>query len=145
MSRTGLRGSLAVVGVEIAYVTLTAGVYAGMQQKALGIRRRWLGDLIVVLGVPGLSQALDWTAHRVTGACVTSRATLAVSVFAAISALFHLHVMRNGVFLTGTGRSLSDDFRRMPRLVAGFVVRPVVLLSALTSRLARTIESEAAL
>jgi hypothetical protein len=70
---------------------------------------------------------------------------LAVSVFAAISAVFHLHVMRNGVFLTGTGRSLSDDFRRMPRLVAGFVVRPVVLLSAFTSRLARTIESEAAL
>lgn len=145
MSRTGLRGSLAVVGVEIAYVTLTAGIYAGMQQRALGLRRRWLGDLIVVLGVPGLSQALDWTAHRVTGAAVTSRATLAVSVFAALSALFHLHVMRNGVFLTGTGRSLFDDFRRIPRLVAGFVVRPVVLLGALTSRLVSTIESEAAL
>ncbi|MGA3347248.1 MAG: hypothetical protein ABSC76_20565 [Terracidiphilus sp.] len=145
MSRTGLRGSLAVVGVEIAYVTLTAGIYAGMQQRALGLRTRWLGNLIVVLGVPGLSQAFDWTAHFVTGAAVTGRAALAVSVFAAISAVFHLHVMRNGVFLTGTGRSLSDDFRRMPRLVAGFVVRPVVLLSAFTSRLARTIESEAAL
>jgi hypothetical protein len=145
MSRTGLRGSLAVVGVEIAYVTLTAGIYAGMQQRALGLRMRRLGDLIVVLGVPGLSQALDWTAHRLTGAAVTSRATLAVCVFAALSALFHLHVMRNGVFLTGTGRSLFDDFRSMPRLVAGFVVRPVVFLGALTSRLVGTIESEAAL
>ncbi len=144
MSRTGLRGSLAVVGVEIAYVTLTAGVYAGMQQKALGLRTRWLGDLIVVLGVPGLSQALDWTAHRVTGADVTGRATLAVCVFAAISALFHLHAMRNGVFLTGTGRSLFDDFRRMPRLVAGFVVRPVVLLGALISRPVRATGSEVA-
>jgi hypothetical protein len=142
MARTGLRGSLAVVLVEIVYVTLTAGVYAGMQQKALGLRARWLGNLIVVLGVPGLAQVLDWTTHRVTGATVTGGATLAVSVFAAFSALFHLHVMRNGVFLTGTGRSLSDDFRRMPRLIAGFVVKPVGLLAALISEPGRGIESE---
>src|SRR5580658_9856650 len=31
MARTGLHGGGAVVLVEIAYVTLTAGVYAGMQ------------------------------------------------------------------------------------------------------------------
>lgn len=145
MARTGLRGSLAVVLVEIVYVTLTAGIYAGMQQKALGLRARWLGNLIVVLGVPGLAQILDWAAHLVTGATVTGGATLAVSLFAAISALFHLHVMRNGVFLTGTGRSLFDDFRRMPRLVAGFVARPVVFFVALTSAPGRTIESETAL
>jgi hypothetical protein len=70
---------------------------------------------------------------------------LAVCVFAALSALFHLHVMRNGAFLTGTGRSLFDDFRSMPRLIAGFVVRPVAFLGALTSRQASAIESEAAL
>ena len=126
MSRKSFQGSLAVVLVEIAYVTLTAGIYAGMQQKALGLRSRLLGNLIITVGVPGLSQALDWTAHRVTGAAVTGKATFAVCVFAAISALFHLHVMRQGAFLTGTGRSLVDDFRRMPRIVLGFVVRPVV-------------------
>lgn len=145
MARAGLRGSLAVVLVEIVYVTLTAGIYAGMQQKALGLRMRWLGNLIVVLGVPGLAQILDWAAHFVTGATVTGRATLAVSLFAALSALFHLHVMRNGVFLTGTGRSLFDDFRRMPRLIAGFIVKPVVFLVALTSAPGRGIESETAI
>jgi hypothetical protein len=145
MARTGLRGSLAVVLVEVVYVTLTAGIYAGMQQKALGLPTRWQGNLIVVLGVPGLAQALDWLAHRLTGASVTGRATLAVSLFAAVSALFHLHVMRNGVFLTGTGRSLFDDFRRMPRLVAGFVVRPIVLFVALISDSSRGIESESAI
>jgi hypothetical protein len=144
MARSGPHGRLAVVLVEIVYVTLTAGVYAGMQQKALGLRTRWLGNLIVVLGVPGLSQVLDWTAHRVTGATVTSRATLAVSIFAAVSALFHLHVMRNGVFLTGSGRSLFDDFRRIPRLIAGFVVRPVAFLLAAFSDAGRAIESKAA-
>jgi hypothetical protein len=142
MARTGLRGSLAIVLVEIVYVTLTAGIYAGMQQKALRLRARWLGNLIVVLGVPGLAQALDWLTHRVTGAAAPGRAVLAVSIFAALSALFHLHVMRNGVFLTGTGRSLFDDFRRMPRLIAEFVVRPIALFVALTSDSGRGIESE---
>ncbi|MFY9856164.1 MAG: hypothetical protein WAK26_20035 [Terracidiphilus sp.] len=53
--------------------------------------------------------------------------------------------MRNGVFLTGHGRSLFDDFRRIPSLVAGFVVKPAVFLGALTSRPDHTVKSEAAL
>ena len=141
----GVQGRLAVVVVEMVYVTLTAGIYAGMQQRALGLRSRLAGNLIVVLGVPGLAQILDWLTHRMTGAAATGRATLAVSVFAALSALFHLHVMRNGVFLTGQGRSLFDDFRRIPRLIAGFVARPVVLVAAATSRSGRAMESEGAL
>jgi hypothetical protein len=127
MAHSGPHGRLAVVLVEVAYVSLTAGIYAGMQQRALGLRARWLGNLIVVLGVPALAQTLDWLAHRVSGAAAPGRAILAVSIFAAFSALFHLHVMRNGAFLTGCGRSLFDDFRHMPGLVAGFIVKPVAI------------------
>jgi hypothetical protein len=144
MARTGFRGSLAVVLVEIAYVTLTAGIYAGMQQKALGLRSRLLGNFIIVIGVPGLSQALDWLTHRITGAAAPARATVAVCFFAALSALFHLHVMRNGAFLTGQGRSLFNDFYRMPRLVASFVLKPFGLLSVWLQR-AGTAGSEPAL
>ncbi len=145
MTRTGMRGSLAVVVVEIGYVTLTAGVYAGMQQKALGLRSRLLGNFIIVVGVPGLSMTLDWLAHRVTGASAPGKATLAVCFFAALSALFHLHVMRNGAFLTGEGRSLLSDFRRMPRLIASFVLKPVAFLSAWITRPGAEAGSEPAL
>jgi hypothetical protein len=144
-ARTGSHGRFAVVLIEIVYVTLTAGIYAGMQQNALRLRRRWLGNLIVVFCVPGVAQLLDWTAHRIAGAAITGRATLAVSVFTVLSALFHLHVMRNGVFLTGNNRSLFDDFRRMPRLVAGFIAWPVVFLVAYTSDSGRVIEPRSAL
>ena len=133
MAHRGLGENLAVVLVEIVYVTLTAGAYAGMQQKALGLRSRLLGNLIVVLGVPGLAQALDWLVHRLFGAAATNRATLVVSIFTVVSALFHLHVMRNGVFLSGHGRSLLDDFRRIPRLVAGFVLKPLVFIAGLNN------------
>jgi hypothetical protein len=146
MARSGLRGGLAVVLVEMAYVTLTAGLYAGLQQKALGIRSRLLGNLLVVLAVPGLAQLLDWLTHRATGAAAPARATLAVCIFAALSALFHLYVMRQGTFITGRrGHSLAEDFRRIPRLTAGFVLIPIVWLSAIAARPSRGAESEAAL
>jgi hypothetical protein len=154
MARAGLRGGLAIVLVEMAYVILTAGLYAGLQQKALAFRPRILGDLTVVIGVPGLAQVLDWLTHRAVGAAAPGKATLAVCVFAAVSALFHLHVMRRGVFLTGhVGRSLREDFRGIPRLTAGFVARPFVFVSKIAARPAlasgpRTFsgaESEAAL
>ena len=145
MTRSGSQGRVAVVLVEIAYVTLTAGVYAAMQQRALSLKSRWLGNAILVIGVPGLAQTLDWLTHRVTGSAAPARATIAVCFFTALSALFHLHVMRNGAFLTGHGRSLVSDFKRMPRLVAGFVFKPVMLLSSTNTRMAEAVSSEPAL
>jgi hypothetical protein len=146
MARTGLQGGLAIALVEMAYVILTAGLYAGMQQRALGFRSRLLGNMTIVLGVPGLAQLLDWLTHRAVGAAAPTKATLAVCVFAAISALFHLHVMRRGAFLTGhLGRTLVEDFRRMPRLIAGFVLRPILLVAALFARATHTAGPEAAL
>lgn len=145
MARSRFRGGLAVVLVEVAYVTLTAGLYAGLQQRALGLRSRLLGNLTIALAVPGLAQFLDLLAHRIAGASAPARATLAVCIFTIVSALFHLYVMRRGVFLTGHGRSLIDDFSRIPRLIAGFLLRPIAVFSPHSLRLARTIESEAAL
>lgn len=137
--------ALSVVLVEMAYVTITAGIYAGMQQRALSFRSRVLGNLTVVFVVPGLAQLLDWLAHRAAGATAPAKATIAVCVFTVISALFHLHVMRRGAFLTGRhGRSLRDDFRRMPRLVGGFVATPVLLVAAAGSRLMGSAETEIA-
>ena len=145
LARSRTHGRLSIVLVEIAYVTLTAGLYAGMQQRALGLRRRWLGNLIVALGVPGLAQTLDGLAHRAVGAPVPARGLIAVSVFTAVSALFHLFVMRRGAFLSGCGRSLADDFRRMPRLIAAFLVAPVVMVISFVAPSEAVTEPEAAL
>jgi hypothetical protein len=145
LARSRAHGRLSILLVEICYVALTAGIYAGLQQRALGLHSRLLGNSIIALGVPALAQILDWLAHRAAGAAVPFRAILAVSVFAALSALFHLYVMRRGVFLTNHGRSLFDDFRRIPRLIAGFVVAPVAWFTWLAGRPARAAESEDAL
>jgi hypothetical protein len=145
LARSGPHGRLSIVVVEIGYVALTAGLYAGLQQRALAIRSQLLGNLIVALGVPTLAQLFDWLTHRMAGAPVPLHATVAVCIFAIVSALFHLYVMRRGVFLSGHGRSLGDDFRRIPRLVAGFVATPVTFIASLAGREQRAAESEAAL
>ena len=138
-----LHSGPAIVAVEIAYVSATAGLYAGLQQRALAVRSRLLGNLLIVVGVPGLSQLLDWLTHRAVGPAAPPRALLAVCIFTLISALFHLHVMRRGVFLTGpAGRSLADDFRRMPRLILGFLAAVPMALATLPQRLARPTASE---
>ena len=155
LARSGPHARASIVLVEIAYVALTGGVYAGLQQRALGLRRRWLGNLTVAFGVPGLAQVFDWLVHRVAGSPVPLRATAAVSVFATVSALFHLYVMRRGVFLSGQGKSLGSDFRRIPWLIAGFLAAPVTMvLPAITAALvsgrgqetaaAQAVEQEAA-
>jgi uncharacterized membrane protein (DUF485 family) len=143
LARSGPHGRLSIVLVEIVYVALTAGVYAGLQQRALIIRPQLLGNLTIAFGVPALAQFVDWLAHRVAGAPVPFRAIVAVTIFACVSALFHLYVMRRGVFLSGQGRSLGDDFRRIPRLVLGFIVAPVSLISSLAGRSDSAAESEA--
>jgi hypothetical protein len=137
-------GRFAVVLVEMVYVTLTAGLYAGLQQKALGLRSRLLGNLVIAGAVPACAQILDWLIHRIAEATAPPRATLVVCIFTAASAIFHLYVMRRGVFLTGRGRSLFMDFQRVPRLIASFVLRPFAIFSPLSLRLMRRIESEAA-
>ena len=146
MARTHHSNRLTVVLVELAYVTATAGVYAGLQQRALRLRSRLLGNCVIVVVVPGMAQALDWLAHQFLGAPVPARATAAACVFTLVSALFHLHVMRSGVFLTGhRGHSLAEDFRHVPRLLVGFVMRPLTLLASPGIRLERPAESEAGL
>jgi hypothetical protein len=145
LARSGPHGRLSIVLVEIAYVALTAGVYAGLQQRALAIRPQFFGNVIIAFGIPLLAQFVDWLAHHLVGAPVPLRATVAVSIFACVSALFHLFVMRRGVFLSGHGRSLGDDFRRIPRLVISFIVAPASLMASLAGRSETAAESEAVL
>ena len=65
--------------------------------------------------------------------------------YATLSALFHLHAMRRGAFLTGReGRSIRNDFRRVPQLILGSIVAPIALLSAGMGRLMRVKGAEAA-
>ena len=139
---SGSHRGFSILAVEVVYVTFTAGLYAGLQQRALGLGSPVLGNFLIVIAIPTLAQALDCLAHRIVGGSAPERATLAVCVFTGVSALFHLYVMRRGTFLSGSGgRTLLDDFRRMPRLVLGFVAQPLTILGAYL-RISEPVETE---
>ena len=67
------------------------------------------------------------------------RASIIASVcLTAISTLFNLYAMRRGALITGEGQqSLGNDFKRMPRLIAGFVIcGPLAIWRLIDRRLA---------
>lgn len=131
-------GRAAILLVEMVYVTLTAGLYAGMQQRALELRSQLAGNLLVAVGIPGLSQLLDGAVHRGVGAAAPVRALVVSCLFTIVSALFHLYVMRRGAFLTGKGRSLGEDFRRMPFLIYDLGKAIVVMVQNIAQFMVQT-------
>ena len=129
--------------VEAAYVLVTSGIFSAWQQQALDVKPRRLSWAIAVLVIPLGSLAADsalhlWLDHG-------NMRTLGIGALIAtlVSAMFHWHVMQNGVMLVGEkGRSLLDDMKQMPRLIALFVWNPIRWMIA-TLRSAKTSESAA--
>lgn len=121
--------------VEAAHVSLTAGVYASLQQRSLGVRPRWLGNVLIVAGVPMGAQAVDYLLQKAAGTPHMQAASLGMVGWGLLSALFHLHLMRHGSMLVGEGAgTLRSDLRRMPRLVVLFVAAPVMALAGKGAR-----------
>jgi hypothetical protein len=125
-AKHGWRAGVAAVLLEVIYVGSTAGFYAALQQRSLKTAPRWFGNLLIAVGVPMLAQTVDWAIHVLAGTPNLKVATLGVGVFTLLSALFHLHIMRQGAMLVGKeGRTLAEDMRSMPRLIAGFFLQPM--------------------
>lgn len=131
----GMHTGFHAVAIEIFYVALTAGIYSALQQGALNIRPRWLSSSLIVVGVPVLSQSVELAVHLAMRTPNLRAATLGIMAFGFLSAMFHLHVMRNGAMLVGgKSRPFSEDLKRMPSLVAGFLARPFVAIMETTRR-----------
>lgn len=121
----GLASGMYAVVAEICYVGVTAGIYSAMQQAALPVRPRWLSSLLIVVGVPCLSQTVECCIHFLLGTPNLKAATLSIMSFAFFSAAFHLHIMRQGALIVGKdGRPFTDDLRRIPSLVLSFLLIP---------------------
>ena len=112
--------------VEAAYVLLTAGIFSAWQQQALEVKPRRLSWFIVVLVVPLGSLAGDSALHLWLDQGNTRALGIGALMVTLISAMFHWHVMQNGAMLVGeNSRSLVDDLKQIPRLIATFVWNPI--------------------
>lgn len=127
-SHAGLRAAF----IEACYVALTAGIWAALQQGALAVDPRWLGNLLIVVVVPVLAQSADYTIQHHLGTPGMRTASIGMVFWGVLSASFHLYLMRHGAMLVGdSSPSLARDFKRMPRLILGFILVPVQALRKL--------------
>jgi hypothetical protein len=117
--------------VEAAYVLLTSGIFSAWQQQALDVKPRRLSWAIVVLVIPLGSLAADSALHVWLDHGNMRALGIGALIATLISAIFHWHLMQNGAMLVGEqGRTLVDDMKQMPRLIATFVLSPVRWLAA---------------
>jgi hypothetical protein len=126
--------------VEAAYVLLTAGIFSAWQQQALDIKPRRLSWVVVVLAIPLGSLAADSALHLWLDRGNMRALGIGALIATVISAMFHWHLMQNGAMLVGDkGRSMAEDMRQMPRLIASFVWSPIrwLLASAHTAEIAQ--------
>lgn len=112
--------------VEMAYVLLTAGLFSAWQQQALGIKSRYLAWFVVVVAVPLSSLGADAVIHSLLDHVDAHALGIGALIFTLVSAMFHWHMMTNGVMLVGEqSYSLASDFKQMPGLLLSFVTAPV--------------------
>jgi len=112
--------------VEAAYVLLTSGIFSAWQQQALDVKPRKLSWGIVVLLIPLGSLAADSALHIWLDQGNMRALGIGALIGTLVSAMFHWHVMQNGAMLVGeNSRSLLDDLKQMPKIIATFVWNPI--------------------
>jgi len=118
----GLNAASGAMLTEFAYRGVTAGFYGAVTQAFRSAEPRRRAALMVALGVPLASHAIEFTIHWLRGTADLRTSISASVVFTVLSTLFNLHAMRKGVLVVGDGgKPLDADFRSLPGAIASFV------------------------
>lgn len=128
--RAGWEAASSAMMMQFVFRAVTSGYYAALTQAFRKAEPGWAAALTVTLVLPGLTHSLEFLAHWLQG---TPRLldSLAASIsFTMLSTLFNWYAMRRGVLVVGEqgAYSLAGDFRRMPRVILGFLAAPFAAL-----------------
>lgn len=119
----GWRAALGAFLTELVFRACTSGFYGAITQAFVPVRPAWTATVTTMVLLPALSHTLEFIVHAARGTPELSRSIAASVAFTALSTAFNLFAMRRGALLVGEGRAaMADDLRRMPRLVAAFVL-----------------------
>jgi hypothetical protein len=120
---SGLQAAYTALAVDVAFRVPLVGIYATVTQSLSSARPAWAASIVVILVVPAVSHTLEFVVHSAAGTPAVQAGVLASIAFSALSGAFNLFAMRRGVLRVGAdARSLTSDLRRLPRLVADFVL-----------------------
>jgi hypothetical protein len=108
---------------ELVYRGTTAGFYGAMTEAFRHASPPRRASIAAMLVVPAVAHSLEAIVHWLRGTPHLATSLVASSIFTIITTMFNLFAMRRGALIVGDGRaSLAADVRRMPALVAAFLL-----------------------
>jgi len=121
----GPRLAVRAMLVEAALGVPLAGVLAAVTQAFGRAEPAWAGALAATILLPLVAHPAELVVHWAAGT-PNLGASIAASVsLSVVSTAFSLFAVRRGVMVVGDGsKSLGEDLKRLPRLVADFVLLP---------------------
>lgn len=125
----GWHAALGAMGAEYLYRAITSGFYGAITQHLGEVEPEWEGAVCAMILLPLLSHSLEFLVHWLRSTPNLKTSIAASLCFTAVSTLFNAYVMRRGTMVVGQhAKSIGQDMRAMPRMIAGFVA--VLPLSA---------------
>jgi hypothetical protein len=119
----GLDEAIAAMAVEAALFATLAGFYGALAQSFRHARPAWAATMTVMILMPAVNHTLEYALHNANDTEKIAAGVATSISLSILSAMFNLFAMRRGVLIVGNERaSLSDDLRRMPRVIFDFVI-----------------------
>jgi len=119
----GRHAALAALLTELTFRGVASGFYGALAEAFRCAEPVWAASLVAMLLLPLAGHSAEFAVHHLRGTMKLTTSIIASVCFTAISTLFNLYAMRRGALITGEGQqTLRSDMKRMPRLVAGFVI-----------------------
>lgn len=115
--------------LQFAYRVGTSGFWGAFVQAMRNAEPRWLAGLVVGVGLSAVVHGLELLVHWLGGTPELRRSMIVSVGFTVLSSFFNLYIMQRNALLVGeNAQSLAKDMVAMPRLIAGFVLWPFVLI-----------------
>lgn len=125
----GLQAASWALLLQFGYRVTMSGFYGSFVQAMRYAQPRWLAGLVVGVGLSAVIHALELLVHWLGGTAELKRSIIASLAFTVVSSFFNLYIMQRNALVVGEhAQSLAKDMAAMPRLIAGFVAWPFVLL-----------------
>ena len=119
----GRHAALAALLTELAFRGVASGFYGALTKAFRFAEPEWAAALVAMILLPLTGHSLEFLIHLLWGTMKLRTSIIASVCFTAVSTLFNLYAMRRGALVTGEGQqTLRSDMKRMPRLIAGFLV-----------------------
>jgi hypothetical protein len=108
--------------VEFALRVPLVGLLAAVTQLFHVTEPAWAAAAVTTTVLPLVAHVAELVTHMTAGTPQLRTSLIASVTMSALATAFNLFAMRRGTLIVGKGaRSLADDLKSLPRLIAAFV------------------------